>query len=132
ESMPPGALTVAFCGNRTFHEMCTAASAAGFQVLDILAFISAGGVAKSTTTLRPGHELAALMRIPGPVQHINPDWKASNVFQLDKPRKAESAHLTTKPLSWMYALVERFSTPGQTVLDPFCGSGSTLRAAKDL
>lgn len=28
--------------------------------------------------------------------------------------------------------VERITTAGQTILDPFCGSGTTLRAAKDL
>lgn len=132
DSLPAGGLTVAFCGNRTFAEMVTAATGVGFNVLDVLAFVTNTGVAKSTTTLRPGHELAALMRLAGPVTHINPDWKRSNVFRIDKPRKSESAHLTTKPLSWMHALVDLVSTPDQVILDPFCGSGSTLLAAKDL
>lgn len=131
-SLPAGGQVAAFCGNRTFAEMVVAAESCGFAVLDILAFVTNTGVAKSTTTLRPGHELAALMRLPGPVRHINPDWKAANTFALDKSRKSESSHLTTKPLSWMHALVRLLSSPSDVVLDPFAGSGSTLRAAKDL
>jgi site-specific DNA-methyltransferase (adenine-specific) len=132
DSLQPGGMLAAFCGNRTFHEMSTAAADQGFAMLDILAFVTETGVAKSTTTLRPGHELAALMRLPGPVRHINPDWKAANTYALNKSRKAESDHLTTKPLSWMNALVLLLTDEGETVLDPFAGSGSTLRAAKDL
>lgn len=39
-------------------------------------------------------------------------------------------HPCPKPLEWMTWLVERTSIPGETVLDPFMGSGSTLVAAK--
>lgn len=132
ESLPDGGMLAAFCGNRTFHEMAGAAAHQGFGMLDILTFVTDTGVAKSTTTLRPGHELAALMRLAGPVRHINPDWRASNVFALNKSRKSESDHLTTKPLSWMHALTLLLTKEGETILDPFAGSGSTLRAAKDL
>lgn len=41
-------------------------------------------------------------------------------------------HPTTKPLKLMKDLVALFSDPGETILDPFMGSGTTLRAAKDL
>ncbi len=39
-------------------------------------------------------------------------------------------HPTPKPLSAILWLLERL--PGDTILDPFMGSGTTLRAAKDL
>jgi len=39
-------------------------------------------------------------------------------------------HPAQKPISLMAALISR--TPGEIFLDPFCGSGSSLRAAKDL
>ncbi|MDE2102505.1 MAG: site-specific DNA-methyltransferase, partial [Patescibacteria group bacterium] len=41
-------------------------------------------------------------------------------------------HPTTKPTEVFGPLVELFSPPLATVLDPFMGSGTTLRAAKDL
>ena len=47
--------------------------------------------------------------------------------------KGESGfHLAQKPIKLMQALIELTTTPGQVVLDPFCGSGSTLVAAKSL
>jgi DNA modification methylase len=38
-------------------------------------------------------------------------------------------HPTQKPLALMLALVEDFTDPGDTILDPFCGSGTTGVAA---
>lgn len=44
----------------------------------------------------------------------------------------QKEHPTQKPLRLMKALVADFSNKGEIILDPFMGSGSTLRAAKDL
>jgi DNA modification methylase len=38
-------------------------------------------------------------------------------------------HPTEKAVSILKPLIETFSRPGNTVLDPFCGSGRTLVAA---
>lgn len=43
-----------------------------------------------------------------------------------------SLHPCPKPLEWMSWLITLTSSPSCTVLDPFMGSGTTLRAAKDL
>jgi site-specific DNA-methyltransferase (adenine-specific) len=45
---------------------------------------------------------------------------------------ARCIHPTQKPLKLMRVLVEMLSEPEQTILDPYCGTGTTLRAAKDL
>lgn len=42
-----------------------------------------------------------------------------------KSGEGRSAHLTPKPLSLMLELVADFTDPGDLVLDPFCGSGTT-------
>ncbi|MEW6359974.1 MAG: site-specific DNA-methyltransferase [Planctomycetota bacterium] len=39
-------------------------------------------------------------------------------------------HIAQKPVRLLQALIELTTLPGQLVLDPFCGSGSTLVAAK--
>lgn len=47
-------------------------------------------------------------------------------------REPDPQHPTQKPLELMRALVAQFTAPGDLVLDPFMGSGSTLRACMDL
>lgn len=44
--------------------------------------------------------------------------------------RAKLGHPTPKPIWLMSELVRLFTTPGETVLDPYCGSGSTLIAAR--
>lgn len=44
----------------------------------------------------------------------------------------ESQHPCPKPLALMRRLVKVFTEEGDLVMDPFAGSGTTLRAAKDL
>lgn len=53
-----------------------------------------------------------------------------NVIQ-STARAEENGHPCPKPLSWMRWVVELVSLPGEVVIDPFMGSGTTLRAAKD-
>jgi len=43
-----------------------------------------------------------------------------------------NGHPCPKPLKAWKLLLSNISLEGQTVLDPFMGSGTTLRAAKDL
>lgn len=43
-----------------------------------------------------------------------------------------SEHPTGKPLPLLLEWIEQFTDPGDIVLDPFCGSGTTLVAAKML
>lgn len=47
------------------------------------------------------------------------------------PKSQSGEHPTQKPLGMVRQWVQRFSEPGDTVLDPFAGSGTTLRAAAD-
>jgi len=47
-------------------------------------------------------------------------------------REAKTIHPTQKPLEVMRWILERFSEEGDTILDPFAGSGTTCVAAKIL
>ena len=55
----------------------------------------------------------------------------STVMKVEKPTKEERGHghMTPKPIKLLSHLIELFSQDGQTVLDPFLGSGSTAVAA---
>ena len=43
-----------------------------------------------------------------------------------------NGHPCPKPIEWMLKVVDLVSVDGDTIIDPFMGSGTTLRAAKDL
>lgn len=51
---------------------------------------------------------------------------------INNPDKERKEHPTQKPLKLMEYLVNRFSKEGDTILDPFVGSGTTCLAAKNL
>jgi DNA modification methylase len=52
-----------------------------------------------------------------------------SVFRFDKPKEG-TPHPSVKPVDLMERLFEVFTLPGQTVVDPFVGSGTTAIAAK--
>lgn len=48
------------------------------------------------------------------------------------PERAEAAHPTPKPSALLDVIVQQFTDPGDLILDPFGGSGTTAVAAKRL
>lgn len=57
----------------------------------------------------------------------------STVMTVEKPQRSHfNGHLTVKPVALVEHLIRLFSVPGQIVLDPFLGSGTTAVAAKRL
>jgi site-specific DNA-methyltransferase (adenine-specific) len=80
--------------------------------------------ASSTGFLKARHEQAYVLAKGRPAKPTRP---------LDDVRPWEytgnRVHPTEKAVSILKPLIETFSRPGNTVLDPFCGSGSTLVAA---
>lgn len=55
-----------------------------------------------------------------------------NIIRMDWSGTMDPVHPTVKPVALMAKLLDWSSKPGEVVLDPFMGSGPTLRAAKDL
>lgn len=56
----------------------------------------------------------------------------STVMEVEKPAKDRfKSHLTPKPVKLCEHLIRVFSAPGQMVLDPFVGSGTTCVAARN-
>ena len=51
---------------------------------------------------------------------------------LDWRYSGNRLHPTQKPVESMKPLIDAYTRPGAVVLDPFCGSGSTLVAAREL
>jgi len=84
-------------------------------------------------------DYALLWRIPGGETARYEDWMPKpnrDWFITDAPNfglgRGSIKHPCPRPIDAAKYLVGCFSRPGTIVLDPFMGSGTTLRAAKDL
>lgn len=77
------------------------------------------------------HEPILFGWLPGGSRHKNSDRTRTTLWVCDRP-KASREHPTMKPVElWARALKDG-SRPGEIVLDPFLGSGTTLIAAEQL
>lgn len=78
---------------------------------------------------RPGQgwEAVILLHPPG-----RKKWSGGGKAATWTSTVSHGLHPTEKPLYLISEWVRLFTDPGETILDPFMGSGTTLRAAKDL
>lgn len=75
-----------------------------------------------------GWEAIAYMHREGTKPAWNAGGKHGNYIL---PTAQNEGHPTSKPLPMVSDWVQRFTNHGDTILDPFAGSGTTLRAAVD-
>jgi len=97
----------------------------GFRLVSHLAFVkNVWGLGRFT---RGQHETAFLLakgHPPFPAKGI------SDVIEWE--READAFHPNQKPVGALYPLLSAFAPRNALVIDPFMGSGTTLRAAKDM
>ncbi len=120
-----GSYCVSFYGWNRVDQFVAAWNAAGFRIVGHLVFRKQ--YASSGRLLRYSHECAYLLakgNVTAPSQSIADviEWKYTG----------NRLHPTQKPVSSLKPLVNTFCPTGGLVLDPFCGSGSTLVAARNL
>lgn len=71
-------------------------------------------------------------------QNGSPSWRwngghnESNVWHISKILPSINQHPTQKPVELMREILRVHSNEGDLVLDPFCGSGTTCVAAKQM
>lgn len=115
---------VSFYGWNKVDAFMQAWRAAGFRIVGHLVFTKS--YASSTRFLKAHHEMAYLLAKgepsapPAPIADVI-SWSYTG----------NRLHPTQKPLSILRPFIEAFCPADGVVLDPFCGSGSTLVAAKD-
>lgn len=121
----PDSLCVSFYGWNKVDTFMAAWREAGFDIVGHIVFRKRYG--SNARFLSYRHESAYLLAkgrppLPGsPVPDVL-DWEYSG----------NQLHPTQKPVQPLKTLIAAFTKPGDVVLDPFCGSGSTLAAAQEL
>ena len=120
-----GGFAVSFYGWNKVDLFMDAWKAAGFRVVGHIVFRKR--YASSAKFLRYQHEQAYLLAKGNVSLPENPIPDV-----IDFPYAGNKLHPTQKPVEALRPLIEAFTKPGELVLDPFCGSGSTLAAAQKL
>ncbi len=123
--LKPGSFCVSFYGWNAADKFILAWRKAGFRIVGHIVFRKK--YASSTGFLQFRHEQAYLLA-KGSVEF--PAEPLPDV--MDWSYTGNRLHPTQKPLSILRPLIASFTSEGAVVLDPFCGSGSTLVAADDI
>lgn len=77
----------------------------------------------------PEHEVASYTVRDGKPGHYEGGRKQSTVWHIEH-MKSETGHGTQKPVEAMKRPIENNSQPGQSIYEPFSGSGTTVIAAE--
>jgi adenine-specific DNA-methyltransferase len=121
--LKPDRFCVCFYGWHKADQFFSAWRGAGFSPVGHLVWTKS--YASSERYLRYHHEQAYLLA------KGNPQKPASRLADVLEWRyTGDLLHPTEKPVSALLPLVQTFTQQNQIVLDPFCGSGSTLLAAR--
>ena len=121
----PHRFCVTFYGWPQADTFLQAFRAAGFRIVGHLVFTKR--YTSSERFVRYQHEQAYLLAKGEPAKRKEP---ISDVREWEYT--GNKLHPTQKPVNPLISLIKAFSWPGEVVLDPFCGSGSTLVAARIL
>lgn len=63
------------------------------------------------------------------VKSANDDYYPTTILSFSNANQSAKKHPNQKPLDLFEYLIKTYSNPNETILDPFCGSGTTAIAA---
>lgn len=132
---------IIFCAFEQMHDLIEIAKSKGYAHAIPLVFIKnySAQVLKANMKQVGATEYALVLyrdKLPK-FRNLGEDGKHHMIFNWMEWRKESSKeypkiHPTQKPVSLLKRLIEIYTDPGDVVIDPCAGSGSTLRAAREL
>lgn len=126
--LPADAWVLAFCAPRRRRDAEDVLLLAGAEMVGEAVWHK--GRAGLGYTIRYAHETVLVARYGTPPTGAGPLLSVLRGHRTSEKMSARHPH--EKPSEVMGRLIEFAAGPGGVVLDPFAGSGSTLRAAKDV
>ena len=117
-----------FCQVEAAHLWREAGEAAGLTYRRTCIWVKPDGMPQYSGD-RPGMGYETLVALHAPGRSTWNGGGQHGVFRVNKGGDQRAGHPTQKPLALMEKLVELFTDPGETILDPFSGSGTTGVAA---
>lgn len=131
-----GALSAyVWCGHRQFGQVVDLLEGSGWKTRPIVWQKACPVPAPPGVGWDSAVELCVYAFKPGrewtpPTGAKVPNFITADSYRHGQPGKVD--HPSQKPMPTATIPIERSTLPGMTVLDPYMGSGTTLRAAKDL
>jgi len=122
---------VLFCSFEQQFELITKAKEYGFKNYINLVFIknSSAQVLKANMRICGNCEYGLVLYRDKLPKFRNNGKMVFNSFPWEKDNKSPKIHPTQKPMKILQKLINTFTDPGDVVIDPVAGSGSTIIAA---
>lgn len=140
-ALRPGGWLLAYSGQARLPEVMDALSTPELMYRWTLATIYPGGEQMARigdlTVLTGWKPIVAYRRLPfaqprGPRGEFTAEGRTGFRDVLRRGGRVKELHDWEQPLVEASEMIERFTEPGETILDPFAGSGTVLAAAKAL
>lgn len=118
-----------FCGIDKVPEITRLLVKHGFEVYKLPLIWDKGSGSYPSQSTTYVHSYEAFLHVMKGKRKLN--GTPRDVFSIKRVPPSKKIHPTEKPTELLRDLIELSSLPGEKILDPFAGSGSTLIAAKE-
>lgn len=124
---------IVFCAFEQIHTLIETGKQYGFNHSYPLVFIKnfSPQVLKANMKIVGATEFALVLYRDKLPKFNNHGQMIFNWFEMIKDSSVPKIHPTQKPIPLLKRLIEIFTDPGDVVIDPVAGSGTTLRAAAE-
>lgn len=129
DSVKPGAVAVVFYDTRILPLAMRAIPEGGWKYMRALTLYRRWGQASVVGGWMTTSDFALVFHKPG----ARPEFHGKvshDTYVKASPDPVNWGHPAQKPIALVMQIVERVTPPGGVVLDPYCGSGTTLDAAR--
>lgn len=128
-ALPDGGAVYVFGGTGTFVHYDSAFKAAGLHLSSVIVW-DKGSLVLTRKDYHSQYELIFYGWVEGKPHAFYGGRSQTDIWAATRDHPRDYLHPTQKPVEIMERAIENSSRPGQTLLDPFVGSGTAIVAAE--